>query len=160
MLPTFEDVFESQKEGIIDKLVSTIQNGKLSHYRSIVEKMVEYETVDIAAAALKVAFDIEGSDEKTCIEEVEFGNTGAEPGMVRLFMNIGRSDELRPQDIVRTIAEEAGIPGKTIGAIKIYDRFSFVEVPREAAEKVLYSMHRNTVKGKRIHVEPAKVRSR
>lgn len=160
MLPTFEDVFERQKEVIIEKLVSTIQNGKLSHYRSIIEEMVEYEAMDIAAAALKVAFDVEGSDEKPEIEEVEFGDTGAEPGMVRLFMNIGRADELRPQDLVRTIAEEAGIPGKIIGAIKIYDKFTFVEVPREAAEKVLYSMHRNIIKGKRVHVEPAKVRTR
>jgi ATP-dependent RNA helicase DeaD len=160
MLPTFEDVFERQKEVIIEKLVGTIKNGKLSHYRSIIEEMEEFETIDIAAAALKVAFDIEVSEEKTGIEEVEFGDTGAEPGMVRLFMNIGRADELRPQDLVRTIAEEAGIPGKIIGAIKIYDKFTFVEVPREAAEKVLYSMHRNMIKGRRVHVEPAKVRTR
>ena len=160
-LPTFEDVFERQREVIVERLVSTMQKGKISHYRAIVEDMSEeYETVDIAAAALKVAFDIEGSEEKTENDETEFGETGAEAGMVRLFMSVGRADEIRPQDLVRTIAEEAGIPGKIIGAIKIYDKFTFVEVPREAAEKVLYSMHRNTIKGKRVHVEPAKVRSR
>lgn len=160
LLPTFEDVFERQKEVIIEKLVRTIQNGKLSHYRSIIEQMVDYETMDVAAAALKVAFDIEVTEEKVSIDEVEFGNTGAEPGMVRLFMNIGRADEIRPQDLVRTIAEEAGIPGKIIGAIKIYDKFTFVEVPKEAAEKVLYSMHKNIIKGRRVHVEPAKVKNR
>lgn len=158
-LPTFEDVFERQREIIVERLVATINAGKLGHYRSIIEEMSEdYETMEIAAAALKIAFDIEGGDEKAEIEEIEFGETGAEPGMVRLFMNIGRADEVRPQDLVRTIAEEAGIPGKIIGAIKIYDKFTFVEVPRESAERVLYSMHRNMIKGKRVHVEPAKMR--
>jgi len=71
-----------------------------------------------------------------------------------------RVDEVRPQDVVKTIAEEAGIPGKVIGAIKIFDRFTFVEVPQDAAEKVLYSMHKNVIKGKRVHVEPAKARNR
>ena len=160
-LPSFEDVFERQREVIIEKLTETMQKGKLSHYRAIIEEMGScHDTVDIAAAAIKLAFDVEASQDFGTGEETEFGNTGAEPGMVRLFMNIGRVDEVRPQDVVKTIAEEAGIPGKIIGAIKIFDRFTFVEVPRDSAEKVLYSMHKNMIKGKRIHVEPAKARNR
>ena len=160
-LPSFEDVFERQREIIIEKLSETIEQGKLSHYRAIIEEMGNaHDTVDIAAAALRLAFDIEGSQDFSEDAAVEFGNTGAEPGMVRLFMSIGRVDEVRPQDVVKTIAEEAGIPGKVIGAIKIFDRFTFVEVPQDAAEKVLYSMHKNVIKGKRVHVEPAKARNR
>ncbi|RJQ39187.1 MAG: DEAD/DEAH box helicase [Nitrospiraceae bacterium] len=162
-LPTFEDVFEHQKEIIVERLTGTIQSSDLDHYRSIVDDLAgEYQASDIAAAAIKLAFEIEGSDreDREVLEESEFGDTGAQPGMVRLFMNIGRADDIRPPDIIRTVAEEAGIPGKIIGAIKIYDRFTFLEVPREAAEKVLYTMHRNVIKGKKIHVEPARVRSR
>jgi ATP-dependent RNA helicase DeaD len=160
-LPTFEDIFERQKEIIIERLVATIHKGKLSHYRSIIEGMEgDFETIDIALAALSLAFDIETTEDKEIQDETEFGETGAEPGMVRLFMNIGRADEIRTPDLVRTISEEAGIPGKIIGAIRIYDKFTFVDIPREAAERVLYSMHRNTIKGKRLHVEPAKVKPR
>ena len=39
-------------------------------------------------------------------------NTGGRPGMVRFFMNIGRSQKISVQDIVRTIAIEADIPAK------------------------------------------------
>ncbi len=160
-LPTVADVFERQREVIIERLISTMQRGKLGNYRAIVEDLAgDYEMPEIAAASLKLAFDLEGSEDTGEAEETEFGDTGAEPGMVRLFMNIGRADEIRPQDLVRTIAEESGIPGKIIGAIKIYDKFTFVEVPQEAAERVLYSMHRNIIKGKRVHVEPAKVKPR
>lgn len=160
-LPSFQDVFERQKEVIIERLVSTVDKGRLEHYEAIVEEMSgDYDPRVVAAAALKLAFDLEDAEDKTDVEETEFGDTGAAPGMVRLFMNIGRADEIRPQDLVRTIAEEAGIPGKVIGAIRIYDKFTFVEVPREAAEKVLYSMHRSIIKGRKVHVEPAKVRPR
>jgi len=161
-LPSLADIFEHRKEQITERLVNIIENSQLSHYYSIVEHLAdEYDTMDIAAAALKIALDLEMPDEEREESvEVEFGDTGAEPGMVRLFMNIGREDEMRPQDIVKTIAEEAGIPGKIIGAIRIFDRFTFVEVPKEAAERVMYSLDKNMIKGKRVHVEPAKRKNR
>ncbi|TLM97352.1 ATP-dependent helicase, partial [bacterium] len=161
-LPSLADIFEHRKDQITERLVNIIEEGQMDHYYSIVENLAdEYNTMDIAAAALKIALDLEDPrEEREEHSETDFGDTGAEPGMVRLFMNIGREDEMRPQDIVRTIAEEAGIQGKTIGAIRIFDRFTFVEVPREAAERVMYSLDKNTIKGKRVHVEPAKRRNR
>ena len=76
--------------------------------------------------------------------------------MVRLFINIGRSQKIRPEDIVRAFASEADIPGNIIGVINIYDRFTFIEVPEEVAERVIAVMHRNTIKGLKVSVEPAK----
>ncbi|MPN64502.1 ATP-dependent RNA helicase DbpA [bioreactor metagenome] len=78
--------------------------------------------------------------------------------MVRLFMNIGRLQQIRPQDIVRWIADESGIPGNIIGMINIYDKFTFVEVPEEYANRVLSCMHQNFIKGRKVNVEPAKAR--
>ena len=80
--------------------------------------------------------------------------------MVRLFLNIGRAQKIRPEDVVRAIASEADIPGNVIGVINIYERFTFVEVPEDVAERVLSVMHRNTMKGYKINVEPAKKSSR
>ncbi|MDD4723057.1 MAG: DbpA RNA binding domain-containing protein [Acidaminococcaceae bacterium] len=40
----------------------------------------------------------------------------------------------------------------------MYDKFSFVEVPADAAEKVLAVMHRNTIKGYKVNIEPAKAK--
>lgn len=78
--------------------------------------------------------------------------------MVRLFINAGRAQRIQPQDIVRTIAEEADIEGDIIGVINIYDKFTFVEVPETVAERVLSVMNKNTIKGYRINIEPAKGR--
>lgn len=161
-LPSLADIFERQKEQFTERLIKVINAGQLANYYNIVESLAEeYDTMDIAAAAMKLALDLEDPvEEREERVETDFGDTGAEPGMVRLFMNIGREDEMRPQDIVKTIAEEAGIPGKIIGAIRIFDRFTFVEVPMEAAERVMYSLDKNMIKGKRVHVEPAKRKNR
>ena len=80
--------------------------------------------------------------------------------MVRLFMNIGRSQKIMVKDIVSTIAIEADIPARDIGLINIYDKFTFVEVPEDVAEKVIGAMHKNFIKGYRVNIEPAKVRER
>ena len=80
-----------------------------------------------------------------------------EAGMTRLFLSLGRKDHIMPRDIVGAIAGEANIPGKTIGAIDIYDKFTFVDVPERDARLVLKAMDGNTIKGKPVQVDIAKV---
>jgi ATP-dependent RNA helicase DeaD len=60
-----------------------------------------------------------------------------EAGMVRLKLNKGRENGIRPNDIVGTIAHHADIPGSAIGKIRIEDKFTYVDVPDELVEKVL-----------------------
>jgi ATP-dependent RNA helicase DeaD len=79
-----------------------------------------------------------------------------EPGMERLFLNIGKKDRVRPNDIVGAIAGETGIPGKSIGGIDIFDNFSFVDVPSKDAEHVIKVMRNNTIKGKSVNMEISK----
>ena len=45
-----------------------------------------------------------------------------------------------------------------LNQIDIYDKFTFVEIPEDVAEKVLGAMHRNTIRGYKLNVEPARVR--
>jgi len=87
--------------------------------------------------------------------QADFGDTGAEPGMVRLFINIGKSQRIRPGDIVGSIAGETSVSGDLIGSIDIYDKYTFVEVPREHASEVLKIMKDNKIKGKKVNIEHA-----
>ena len=79
-------------------------------------------------------------------------------GTVRLFITLGRKDNITPGDIVRIMAEEAGMAGNMVGRINIYDKFSFVEVPRDWSSCVIGYLHQNTVRGRRISVELARGR--
>ncbi len=157
-LPSQADIHERQKEGIRERLQETLSKGKLAYYRNIVDSLVDdYDPMDVAAAALKLSLDLDDDRDDLIVES--FGNTGARPGMVRLFMTIGRKDNISTGDLVRSLAEETGLPENTIGAINIYENFSFVEVPEEWASRVISCLHRQTIRGRRVSVEPARLRN-
>lgn len=75
--------------------------------------------------------------------------------MVRLSVNVGKKNHIRPQDIVGAIAGETGISGKSIGAIDIFDSHTYVDIPREHASNVVNIMSNNTIKGYKVVVEKA-----
>ncbi|MDQ3392503.1 MAG: DEAD/DEAH box helicase [Bacteroidota bacterium] len=78
--------------------------------------------------------------------------------MARLFINLGKKSKISPGDIVGAIAGETGISGDLIGSIEIYDKFSFVEIPKKDVEKVLDVMNRSQIKGKPVNIEVAKAK--
>ena len=79
-----------------------------------------------------------------------------EENMTRLFLNLGKKDYIRPNDIVGAIAGESGLSGKSIGGIDIFDNFSFVDVPHKDAEHVVRVMKNNTIKGRTVNMEISK----
>ena len=75
--------------------------------------------------------------------------------MVRLFINVGRKQNVKPKDILGAIAGESGIPGKSVGSIDMFDKYTFVDVPGKYAKNVLRSMKNTKIKGRNINVETA-----
>ena len=78
-----------------------------------------------------------------------------EAGMVRLMLDAGRDHGIRPADIVGSIATEAGIPGKSIGAIDIQSTRTYVDVQEAHVERVLSSMERAFLRGRKINLTQA-----
>ncbi len=77
--------------------------------------------------------------------------------MVRLFISVGRNQGARPQDFVGAIANEAGIPGRAIGAIDIFDDYTFVDIPREFVDRVLAAMRGARIKGRPVNADVARM---
>jgi ATP-dependent RNA helicase DeaD len=159
-LPEPADIAERQKEGLKERLRMIIEEGKLGYYRTMINPLLDdYDPVDIAAAALKMAYGPAEEEAVSQREENVYENTGAKPGQVRLFMSVGRSENIRPPELIRIICDETGIPANLIGDIRIYDKFTFVEVPEDWASCVIGYMHRHAqIKGRKISVEPARGR--
>lgn len=79
---------------------------------------------------------------------------GAERGYSRLFINIGRTDDVNPATLMGLVNDF--VPEKVnIGRIDIMQNFSFFEVPEKDAQKVIKSMSRQEQNGRRISVEVA-----
>ena len=172
---------EIKAEKILREAEETIQNTDLTRMVNIIEKKIledDYTTMDLAAALLRLSMGDEMEDlidERMPVRSLDdlddYGNRGGRNGgrggrsyknggrggndMVSLFINIGKNQNVRPGDILGAIAGESGIPGKLVGSIDMYDKYTFVEVPREQADEIVRVMKDAKIKGKSVHMEKA-----
>lgn len=157
-VPSLDDVANTKMENILEDIDRIIETEDLTAMVNAIESKVngsDYTAMDIAAAFLKMCTGMTMGDDGSA-EDMDFGDTGAEePGMVRLFINIGKKQKAKPGDILGALAGETGMPGKLIGTIDMFDKYTFVEVPREYAKDVLHAMQNTKIKGKSIAIEPA-----
>jgi ATP-dependent RNA helicase DeaD len=153
----------------------------LEQMRPVVEALSdEFDIVEIALAAVKLAHeatttapdeqDIPDASERVFREPAgersvsgrrDDGAKGAGAGRgrtprptsgTRLYVGLGRSAGMRPQDLVGAIAGETRLTGRDVGAIEIFDRFSLVDVPDDAATEVIEALGSAQLRGRRVTV--------
>lgn len=156
-IPTLDDIEEARFEKIESELLEYIDGNQLEKYINYIENFIDndYTAIEIAAALLKKSMDNQ-EDQETKQDNVSFQDTGAEAGMVRLFINKGKRDNISPKHIVGAISGETSLSGDLIGVIDIYENFTFVEVPKNSGHEVLNIMKNNQIRGNTINIEPAK----
>ena len=129
-VPSLNDVANTKMENILDDVERVIEQEDLDMMINAIEERVnnsEFTAMDMAAAFLKICCGMTEDNKNTEENDWEFGDTGAgEDGMVRLFINIGKKQRVRPGDILGAIAGESGMDGKLIGTIDMYDKYTFV----------------------------------
>ncbi|MCA6070886.1 MAG: DEAD/DEAH box helicase [Endomicrobium sp.] len=162
-VPSLADVENTKATIMLDKIKEVLKEKDLEKYTRMAESLIADETtsLDVAAALLKMMFISEKKEQKADVFAIasssKYSDTGAgNSSMARLFINIGKKDNVRAGDFVGAIAGETGISGDSVGNIKILEAFSFVEVPRDQADNVISALHSSNIKGKRVLVELAK----
>ena len=177
-LPTIEDIKAHRDQQLMDRMLVWLKRNRSLKEKEIATSLVEagYDPLDVAAAALKLARVEEKRQplEPVSVVQVERAikrregrrstrrektgrpsNTSHEEGMVRLMVNAGKDQGVRPQDVVGTIARSADIPGRTIGAIYIQDQLTLVDVPSQYVDKVLAKTGRYHIRKKAVSIERA-----
>jgi len=155
-LPTQADVASRRINLFKERILKTLVDEELDLYLSLIEELAEESGCDMSEIAAAAAFL--GAGDKPLevpvepkVEQFSF----REEDMVRLFVDVGRNHRISPADIVGAIANEGGVPGKAIGAIDIYDSFTFVDVPSEYVEHVLQMMSNTRVRGQNANIRLA-----
>ncbi|NTV90144.1 MAG: DEAD/DEAH box helicase [Clostridiales bacterium] len=171
--PSATDIEERKVGNMIDDLKKILDEKKHTKYVAYVEKALEdlnsetpededgFNSIDFAAALIQLQFSKSGGNTDEGLDKAIGASASTSDdedfetadGMVRLFINVGRKNQIQPKHIVQSIASGSGLPGKLIGAINIFDDYTFVEVPREDAANVLESMKNYNIKGKKINIE-------
>ncbi|AUY35416.1 ATP-dependent RNA helicase DbpA [Pseudomonas sp. BJa3] len=74
------------------------------------------------------------------------------PPMTTLCIAAGRKDKLRPGDILGALTGDAGLPGKQVGKIAIFDFVAFVAVERAVARQAMQRLNSGKIKGRALKV--------
>jgi ATP-dependent RNA helicase DeaD len=176
--PTVADLRARRLEVTRATLRERLVSGDFDDVRVVIEALSsEFDVVDIAAAAVKVAHAAiagEGLEEEDLparpperespprTHRSTRGRAGADRttsprpqrprDLVRLFIGAGRRAGIRPADLVGAIANEAGLSSRDLGHIEIADGFSLVEVPHDAADHVIAAMKRSSIRGNKVTI--------
>ena len=180
-VPTVADLRARQLDLTRASLREQLLAGDLDHVRVVVESLSEeFDLVDIAAAAVKMAHaatagEEEGREIPTAAPMTEHASPrgraprdreagvrgrptpgwqprGAAGSTTRLFIAAGRQAGIRPGDLVGAITGEAGVESRVVGAIEIADKFSLVDVPDELADGIIAALKATTIRGKKVFV--------
>ena len=175
-VPTVLDIRARRMELTSAAVRGTLEGGDFASYGVIVEALSsDYELMEIAAAALKLAHEARapqvedvGLTPRSAREEkpgrkrpgrAEQGRKAGKGGprrqrgdFVKIYVPLGRRAGLRPGDLVGAIVNEAGIDPSLIGAIDIADSFSLVEVGEDEADAIVDALRKTKIRGRTADV--------
>ncbi len=77
-------------------------------------------------------------------------------GRTKLFVNRGRRGGIEEEDLRWALTEGAVIPEAAIASIRVLERFSFVELDADQAERAVEFLDGTKLKGKQIRMEVAR----
>lgn len=150
--PDIAELIDVKKNSYISKL-KTVKLSKAKDILKIKEDFSKHfsdsELLDMLAASFLIyaGLDTEAYERR-------------ESGTKRLFVTIGKKDGVLPKDIFKTLVDKADIKGEDIGRINIHDKFTFVEVKEDVAEKVIGAIDSFVVKGKAAKIMHAKEKTK
>jgi len=182
-VPTVADLRARRLELTRASLREALLGDDNDRFRVVVESLSdEFDVVDIALAAVRIAHEASGSE---AVDEVEIpaarptrearsdsaargGERGAKGRPERggrasgaasrladgekIFVGAGRQSRVGPNDLVGAIANESSLRGRDIGAIEVFEKFSLVEVPAGNVDEVIAALRRTTLRGRRPSV--------
>ncbi len=180
-VPSVADLRARQIEITLGTLRAALEADDLQNYDDVIDTLVQqFDLRQIALAAVKLSHEASGAvvDEKEIPDASQRPDRSASKGAdrgkpersasgasrapgarvrengesARIYVGVGRKDNVRAGDLVGAIANETNLSGREIGPIKVAEHFSIVGVPEWAADSVIDALKSTTVKGKKATI--------
>lgn len=84
------------------------------------------------------------------------GRDADDPAFTNVFLNVGRRDGLRTEDIQRLLIEKAGLAELDVGHIRLRDRITFVGIRKEHSDRAIKALIGIVVGDRTMNAEPAR----
>jgi ATP-dependent RNA helicase DeaD len=131
------------------RLEDTLAAGGLDgELHTLAPLLARHDPVEVAAAALRLAAAAR-SPEADAADTAQAAQA-AVPAFARVWVGIGKKDNVKPGDLVGALTREVGLPADTIGRIETRDLFCLVEVRADRAEAAVKGLTGITIRGRRL----------
>ena len=174
-LPSPEEICKKQLYKVMDDIMKTdVDEEQIEPYMKEIDRQFEYiDKEDIIKKMVTITFGRfldyyknapqilkPSSKRNERPERAERGASGnrrprkAEAGFRRLFINLGKQDGFYPGEIMQFMNHH--IHGRQeVGHIDLLQRFSYIEVPKADAEKVMRALNGVSYKGREVRCNDA-----
>ena len=174
-LPSPEEICKKQLYKVMDDIMKTdVDEEQIKPYMKEIDRQFEYiDKEDIIKKMVTITFGRfldyyknapqilkPSSKRNERPERAERGASGsrrprkAEAGFRRLFINLGKQDGFYPGEIMQFMNHH--IHGRQeVGHIDLLQRFSYIEVPKADAEKVMRALNGISYKGREVRCNDA-----
>ena len=174
-VPTLADLRDQQVAATADALTAALeQDDDDGDLAAVIDDLANHHDLrSIAIAALGLAHEANVPDEQDHVEIPdarrsdesrkrdprrersgtfdERARDNSEPTGF-LYIGLGRRAGVRPGDLVGAIANEADLPGRQIGPIRISDHYSVVGIPERKVDEAISALNKSEIRGKSAKV--------
>jgi ATP-dependent RNA helicase DeaD len=159
-IPSSKDVNDKKYIKLFSDAIKLFEENDLSEESKMIEshlENIEISVMDLAAGLVKLALKDSITNIKDLVmkdEDFTRKDRGeTRPDRTRLFMTIGKLDELTRNTLKDYIIEQTGIDRSDIHDAEVLDKFSFVTLSKEAAKVVLEKLNNTRYNERKLCIE-------
>lgn len=159
-IPSSKVANDKKYAKLFSEITKIVEQNDLSEETKMIEEYLEnleINVMDLAAGFVKSSLKDSISDIKDLvIKDDEFGRKDRgenRPDRTRLFMTIGKLDQLKRNELNDFLVQEAGIERSDIHDTEVLDKFSFVTLSKEAAKIVMDKLNNTKYGERRLSIE-------
>jgi ATP-dependent RNA helicase DeaD len=178
--PSTEEIADRRVMEFKQQLTNTIESQDLSFFEQVINSYQQEHDTDPAEIAAALTYLVQKSKPlqapvRVRKERPERGERGeknergdreprrdrersrrrdhvAEEGMISYRVEVGRSDDVSPGNLVGAIANEAGVDSQNIGRITINDDHSIIDLPEGMPKDIFQHLRRVWVNQKQLNI--------
>lgn len=175
-IPSQEEVEGRLADRMFDTVRDRLEAGDFKDCAELVDRLLDqgHTATDIASTLFTILHESTGREGEEIIEDRPKRDRKrerdrdpeprerrqrrerpeqAEEGMTRLFMNLGKNQNLKPGDIAGMLYNEGQLPKGSIGRISLFPKHSLIEVRADVAEQAIKAGKGAKLRGKGFKID-------
>lgn len=150
-IPSVDEIFLSKYKSIVARIDETLQGEEYKKFVTLAQEMdEEYSLVDVAASLMCILFKKEMS-----FDYEEDSTSDSRSEYKRLFINVGRVDQLRPMKLIDFVCANAKTNKRDFGNIDIQDKITLMDVNPKIVKSIIKGCAGKKLCGRKVFIDEA-----